>query len=82
MISDWPFTWRWLIGRADRQAIVSLVDRNSGYKVLKKVTKKTSQLVRSAIIKGLKPISGKVKTITFENNREFSAHAKTGETLD
>jgi len=50
--------------------------------VLKKVSKKTLQLVRSAIIKGLKPISDKVKTITFDNGREFSDHAKIDEALD
>jgi hypothetical protein len=49
------------------QAIVSIVERKSGYAVLKKVTKKSAELVSSAIIKGLKPISGKVKTITFDN---------------
>ncbi len=71
-----------LIGKGHKQAIVSLVERKSGYAVLKKVTKKTSQLVRSAIITGLKPISDKVKTITFDNGREFSGHAKIDETLD
>ena len=57
-------------------------ERKSGYVVLKKVSKKTSQLVRSAIIKCLKPISDKVKTITFDNGREFSDHAKIDEGLD
>ena len=57
-------------------------ERKSGYVVLKKVSKKTSQLVRSAIIKCLKPISDKVKTITFDNGREFSDHAKIDEALD
>ncbi|NBV95069.1 MAG: IS30 family transposase [Methylocystaceae bacterium] len=56
-----------LIGKGHKQAIVSLVERKSGYAVLKKVSKKTSELVSCAIIKGLKPISGKVKTITFDN---------------
>jgi len=71
-----------LIGKAHKQAIVSLVECKSGYVVLKKVSKKTSQLVRSAIRKCLKPISDKVKTITFDNGREFSDHAKIDEALD
>jgi IS30 family transposase len=33
-----------LIGKGHKQAIVSLVERKSGYAVLKKVTKKTSDL--------------------------------------
>ena len=71
-----------LIGKGHKHAIVSLVERKSGYAVLKKVSKKTSELVRSAIIKGLQPISEKVKTITFDNGREFSDHAKIDEALD
>ena len=50
-----------LIGKDHKQAIVSLVERKSGYALLKNVIKKTSELVRSVIIKGLKPISGKLK---------------------
>jgi IS30 family transposase len=65
-----------LIGKGHKQAIVSLVERKSGYAVLKKVSKKTSELFRSAIIKGLKPISEKIKTITFDNGLAFSQHAK------
>ena len=34
-----------LIGKGHKQAIVSLVERKSGYTVLKKVSKKTSELV-------------------------------------
>ncbi len=71
-----------LIGKGHKQAIVSLVERKSGYAVLKKVTMKTSELVSSAIIQGLRPIAYKVKTITFDNGREFSDHAKIDEALD
>jgi IS30 family transposase len=70
-----------LIGKGHKQAIVSLVERKSGYAVLKKVTKKTSELVSSAIIKGLRPISDKVKTITFDNVLEFSQHAAIDKSL-
>ena len=70
-----------LIGKGHKQAIVSLVERKSGYAVLKKVSKKTSELVRSAIIKGLQPISEKVKTITFDNGLEFSQHAEIDKAL-
>ena len=70
-----------LIGKGHKHAIVSLVERKSGYAVLKKVSKKTSELVRSAIIKGLQPISEKVKTITFDNGLEFSQHAEIDKAL-
>jgi IS30 family transposase len=70
-----------LIGKGHKHAIVSLVERKSGYAVLKKVSKKTSELVRSAIIKSLQPISEKVKTITFDNGLEFSQHAEIDKAL-
>lgn len=70
-----------LIGKAHKQAIVSLVERKRGYAVLKKVSKKTSELVCSAIIKGLEPISEKFKTITFDNGLEFSQHAAIDKAL-
>ena len=65
-----------LIGKGHKQAIVSLVERKSGYAVLRKVPNKTSKNVGSAIINSLRPISNKVQTITFDNGREFSDHAK------
>lgn len=65
-----------LIGKGHKQAIVSLVERKSGYAVLRKVPNKTSKNVSSAIINSLHPISEKVQTITFDNGREFSDHAE------
>ena len=70
-----------LIGKGHKQAIVSLVERKSGYAILRKVSKKTSELVGSEIIKGLEPISDKVKTITFDNGLEFSKHAAIDKVL-
>lgn len=49
---------------------------------LEKVTKKTSELVSSAIIKVLAPNSGKVKARTFDNSQEFSNHTKKNEALE
>lgn len=53
-----------LIGKGHKQAIVSLVERKSGYAVLRKVPNKTSKNVGSAIINSLRPISNKNQTIT------------------
>ena len=73
--------FRSLIGKGYKQPIVSLVECKSGYAILKKVSKKTSELVGSVIIKGLEPISDKVKTITFDNGLEFSKHAAIDKAL-
>ena len=64
-----------LIGKGHKHAIVSLVERKSGYAVLAKVENKTAALVSAAIIERLKPISKRVQTLTYDNGKEFADHA-------
>jgi transposase, IS30 family len=64
-----------LIGKHHKHAIVSLVERKSGYAVLAKVENKTSDQVSTAIIKRLKPIARWVQTLTYDNGKEFADHA-------
>jgi IS30 family transposase len=64
-----------IIGERHKHAIVSLVERKSGYAVLAKVENKTADLVSTAIIKRLKPISKRVLTLTYDNGKEFADHA-------
>ena len=70
-----------VIGAGHQHAIVSLVERKSGYAVLAKVGHKTADLVSAAIIKGLTPLAAAVKTITFDNGKEFAGHADIDEAL-
>ncbi len=56
-----------VIGSAHKQAVVTLVERKSGYAVLAKVKNKTSDLVSSAIITKLNAVTPLVKTLTFDN---------------
>jgi IS30 family transposase len=70
-----------LIGKAHKQAIVSLVERKSGYAVLVKVKNKTADLVSNAIINRLKPLSKKVRTLTYDNGKEFAEHASIDQAL-
>lgn len=64
-----------LIGKRHKHAIVSLVERKSGYAVLAKVENKTSDQVSTAIIERLKPIARRVRTLTYDNGKEFADHA-------
>ena len=64
-----------VIGAGHKQAIVSLVERKSGYAILAKVANKTADLVSAAIINGLTPVLASVETITFDNGKEFASHA-------
>jgi IS30 family transposase len=51
-----------------------MVERKSGYAVLAKVVNKRSDLVSSAIVSNLKPFAIRVKTLTYDNGKEFAAH--------
>jgi hypothetical protein len=70
-----------LIGKRHKHAIVSLVERKSGYAILAKVENKTADLVSTAIIKRLKPIAKRVRTLTYDNGKEFSDHAAIDKAL-
>ncbi len=70
-----------VIGASHKGAVVTMVERKSGYAVLAKVTNKTSDLVSSAIVSNLKPLCERVKTLTFDNGKEFAGHAFIDEQL-
>jgi IS30 family transposase len=70
-----------LIGKRHKHAIVSLVERKSGYAVLAKVENKTADQVSTAIIKRLKPIARRVRTLTYDNGKEFADHAAIDKAL-
>ena len=53
-----------VIGANHKWAIVTMVERKSGYAVMAKVTNKTSALVSSAIVDKLRPLAARVKTLT------------------
>lgn len=71
-IGDWEGDT--VIGTGHRQAIVSLVERKSGLALLTKVSQKTAALVSQAVIGRLAPLRSRVKTITFDNGKEFAHH--------
>jgi IS30 family transposase len=70
-----------VIGAAHKQAIVTVVERKSGYAVIAKGSNKTSDLVGSAIIQALKPFEARVKTLTYDNGKKFCGHAQIDQAL-
>ncbi len=67
--------------RQPKGAIVTMVERKSGYAVMAKVSNKTSELVGSAIVVKLKPMAARVKMQTFDNGKEFAGHAHIDQQL-
>ena len=70
-----------VIGVGHKQAIVTLVERKSGFAVLSHVTRKTSELVSQAIITSLTPLAQRVITVTYDNGKEFADHAVVDKAL-
>jgi IS30 family transposase len=66
---------------AHKQAIVTLVERKSGFALLAKVCKKTADLVGRAIEAKLMPLNSRVKTLTVDNGKEFADHQAIDEAL-
>lgn len=78
-IGDWEADT--IIGKNHRQAIVSLVERKTGFTLIRKVERKTAQAVSRAMTALLKPYRNKVHTVTSDNGREFAGHEEIAATL-
>lgn len=71
-IGDWEVDT--IIGKNHKQAIVSLVERKSGFLLMRKIERKTAKAVSDAMTGLLKPHRHRVHTITSDNGREFAGH--------
>jgi len=71
-----------VIGKGHRGALVTLVERKSRFTVLRAVLRKTAEAVHHAVTAGLTPHKDRVHTLTYDNGREFSAHADMARDLD
>ena len=70
-----------IIGKSHQQAIVSLTERKSRLSLIRKVERKTADLVGKAVIDLLNPISQLVHTITADNGKEFAKHESISKQL-
>ncbi len=71
-----------VIGKNHKGVLVTLVDRNSKFTLIKKVESKHAHGVTKAIIDMLKPIQSLVHTITSDNGKEFSFHEQVAKELN
>jgi len=80
-IGDWEGDT--IIGAKHQGAIVSLVDRCSKFTVLKKIDRKTAELVTKAAVEKLGGLSLLllVITITLDNGKEFADHVTIADKL-
>ena len=70
-----------MVGRNHKGFLVTMVERKSRFALVCKVKTKTAQEVADAIIKHLSPIACMVKTMTYDNGKEFAQHERVSQTL-
>jgi IS30 family transposase len=61
-----------ILGKGRRHAIVTLTERKSRLALLRKVDRRTANLVGDAVIHLLRPFSHSLHTITGDNGKEFA----------
>ena len=70
-----------VVGSGQQGAIVTIVDRMTGYSWSAMLDGKRADGVADAVIAMLRPFRGLLHTITFDNGREFSSHEAIAEEL-
>ena len=79
-LGDWEMDT--IIGRASGSVLVTMVERKSRYTIIAKVPNKTADEVAKVIMVRLLPHRSKLHTLTFDNGKEFAAHATIDAILD
>ncbi len=70
-----------MIGKNHKGALVTLDERVSKLRLAYPLARKKSKAVKDAIVALLSPLCAYVKTITFDNGREFVEHMKAATAL-
>jgi IS30 family transposase len=79
-IGDWEVDL--VIGKGHKGGFATLAERKNRLYLALPIVNKTAQNANDAINKRLTPLKHWVKTLTFDNGREFSWHEKLAENLD
>lgn len=79
-LGDWEADT--VIGKNHKGVLVTLVERKTRYTIVRHVESKKAQVVKNAIVKALSPIKNFVKTITFDNGKEFAYHEAIASELE
>jgi IS30 family transposase len=79
-LGDWEADT--VIGKGHKGVFVTLTERVSKLNLAICVAHKEAVLVKEAIIQALQPVKDWVKTITFDNGREFCQHSDIAQQLE
>ncbi len=79
-VGDWEADT--VIGKQGGAVLTTLVERRTRLCVIAKAADKSAQQVKDAILRGLQPLDFLVKTITYDNGKEFAFHQQVNQELD
>jgi len=79
-IGDWEGDT--VIGAKHQGALATYVDRRSKFTIMCKLPNKESEVTKNRTIEAFMPIKRRVKTITYDNGKEFSKHEIIADALD
>jgi len=72
-----------IIGKDQKGAIVTIVERKNGFLLMEKLEKgKDADGLKDAVIRMLRPYKGKIHTITSDNGKEFARHKEIAKALN
>jgi len=78
-LGDWEVDT--MIGKRQKQAILTLTERKSRLTLLGKVSRRTAQAVQDQIHKLLLPVADQVYTLTSDHGKEFAFHEQIAKAL-
>ena len=78
-IGDWEADT--VIGKQGSAVLVTLVERKTRWSMIGKVPDRTAKKVRTVIVKRLLPMASCVKTLTYDNGKEFALHQEIDKEL-
>ena len=78
-IGDWEADT--VIGKQGGAVLVTLVERKTRWSMIGKASDRTAKKVRAVIIKRLLPMTSHVKTLTYDNGKEFALHQEIDKEL-
>lgn len=71
-----------VIGKNHKNPILTIVERKSGFALLRKLPSKEAQATAEQLLDALLPIKDYVHTITSDNGKEFAKHEVVAQALD
>jgi transposase, IS30 family len=71
-----------VIGKSHKHVMVTLVERKSGYSVVRWAPSKNATVIADTIIEALRPLAALVRTMTFDNGLEFAQHERVAKGLN